>query len=42
MVKPGADDKEIRQALETACAWEFVEKLEDGMNTRSGREGADF
>ena len=42
MVKPGADDKEIRQALETACAWEFVEKLEDGMNTQVRERGSRF
>ena len=39
MVKPEATDEEIRQALEAACAWEFVEKLEEGMNTQVRERG---
>ena len=42
MVKPEAADEEIRQALEAACAWEFVEKLEDGMNTQVRERGTRF
>lgn len=42
MVKPEATDEEIRQALEAACAWEFVEKLEEGMNTQVRERGTRF
>ena len=30
-VKPEATDEEIVEALKLACAWEFVEKLPDGI-----------
>ena len=39
MVKPDATDEEIRSALEAACAWEFVEKLENGMDTEVRERG---
>lgn len=42
MVKPGATDEEIRAALQAACAWEFVEKLEEGMNTQVRERGTRF
>ena len=42
MVKPEATDEEIRAALEAACAWEFVEKLEHGMDTEVRERGTRF
>ncbi len=42
MVKPQATDEEIRAALEAACAWEFVEKLENGMDTQVRERGTRF
>ncbi len=42
MVKPDASDEEIREALEAACAWEFVEKLEQGMDTEVRERGRRF
>lgn len=42
MVKPEATDEEIQSALEAACAWEFVEKLENGMDTEVRERGTRF
>ena len=42
MVKPDASDEEIRAVLEAACAWEFVEKLEHGMDTEVQERGTRF
>ena len=42
MVKPEASDEEIRSALEAACAWEFVGKLEHGMDTEVRERGIRF
>lgn len=42
MVKPDATDDEIRAALEAACAWEFVEKLDKGMDTEVRERGTRF
>lgn len=42
MVKPEASYEEIRSALEAACAWEFVEKLEHGMDTEVRERGTRF
>ena len=42
MVKPEATDAEIQAALQAACAWEFVEKLEEGMNTQVRERGTRF
>ncbi len=42
MVKPEASDEEIRSALEAACAWEFVGKLEHGMDTEVRERGTRF
>ena len=33
MVKEEATDEEIIEALKTACAWEFVEKMPNGINS---------
>ena len=40
MVKEDATDEEIREALKTACAYEFVEKLPKGMETVIGEKGS--
>lgn len=42
MVKPDATAEEIQGALEAACAWEFVEKLEEGMDTQVRERGQRF
>ena len=42
MVKPEATDEEIRETLEAACAWEFVEKLDHGMDTEVRERGTRF
>lgn len=42
MVKPDATEEELRLVLEAACAWEFVEKLEKGMNTEVNERGTRF
>lgn len=39
MVREGVSDEEIIAALKTACAWEFVEKLPDGINGTLGERG---
>lgn len=39
MVKQDATDEEIIQALQSACAYEFVEKLENGINSTIGARG---
>ncbi|EDY85059.1 ABC transporter, ATP-binding protein [Verrucomicrobiia bacterium DG1235] len=39
LAREGASDEELRQALEGACAWEFVSKLPDGMDTLIGERG---
>ena len=36
MVKENATDEEIIKALKTACAWDFVKDLPDGINTHLG------
>ena len=36
MVKENATDEEITEALKTACAWDFVKELPDGINTHLG------
>lgn len=41
-VKPEATDDEIIAALKTACAWEFVEKLPDGINNPIKERGGGF
>ena len=39
MVKEDATDEEIIQALKSACAYEFVERLENGINSEIGARG---
>lgn len=39
VVKDDATDEEIIAALKTACAWEFVQKLPDGIDTAIGERG---
>ena len=39
MVRPEATDEEIIDALKTACAWEFVSLLPDGINGTLGEKG---
>lgn len=39
MVREDVTDEEIIDALKTACAWEFVEKLPDGINGVLGEHG---
>ena len=41
-VKPDATDEEIIDALKMACAWEFVEKLPDGINSEIKERGGGF
>ena len=42
MVAPGATDDEIIEALDIACAWDFVQKLPDGINSSTGELGRGF
>lgn len=39
MGKADATEAEMIRALETACAWEFVQKLPDGIHAKLGRRG---
>lgn len=41
-VKPEASDEEIVDALQMACAWEFVEKLPNGIHTVVKERGGGF
>ena len=41
-VCPDAADEEIIDALKTACAWNFVEKLPDGINSEIKERGGGF
>lgn len=41
-VKPDASDAEIIDALQLACAWEFVEKLPDGIHSSIKERGGGF
>ena len=42
IVKPEATDKEIIDVLKTADAWNFIEKLPDGINTSVNEKGINF
>lgn len=42
IVKADASDEEIIEALKTACAWEFVEKMPDTINAKIGERGRGF
>ncbi len=39
MVRENASDEEIVDALKIACAWDFVSRLPDGINSRVGERG---
>ncbi len=39
MVKSEATEEELKNALEIACAWDFVKELPDGLHTRLGEKG---
>ena len=39
MVKEDATDEEIQKALEVACAWEFVSKMKQGIDTPVREKG---
>ncbi len=41
-VKPDASDDEIISALKLACAWDFIEKLPDGINSVVKERGGGF
>uniref|UniRef100_UPI004057296A ABC transporter ATP-binding protein n=1 Tax=Acetatifactor sp. TaxID=1872090 RepID=UPI004057296A len=41
-VKENATDEEIIEALQIACAWDFVEKLPDGINSEIKERGGGF
>lgn len=41
-VKPDATDEEIMEALKLACAWEFIEKLPDGIYSEIKERGGGF
>ena len=41
-VKPDATDEEIIQALKIACAWDFVQKLSEGINSPVQERGGGF
>ena len=42
LVKVDATDEEIIEALKVACAYEFVEKLPDGIYSKIGERGSGF
>lgn len=42
IVREDASDGELIEALRTACAYEFVEKLPDGIHSRVGENGGGF
>lgn len=42
MVREDATDEDIEKALKAACAWDFVEKLPSGINSRVGERGKGF
>ena len=42
MVKSDASDEDIVQVLKSACAWEFVSALPDGINSKIGERGHGF
>lgn len=41
-VQPDASDDEIIEALKASCAWDFVRKLPDGINSKVGERGTGF
>lgn len=42
MVKEDASDEELVEALQIACAWDFISRLPDGIHTRVGERGRGF
>ena len=42
MVKQDATDEEIIHALQVSCAWDFISKLPDTINTKIGERGRGF
>ncbi len=42
MVREDATDEEIEDALKAACAWDFISKLPDGINSKVGERGRGF
>lgn len=42
MVKEDAKDEEIIEALKVSCAWDFVEKMPDTINSSIGERGRGF
>lgn len=42
MVKEDATDAEIEEALKIACAWDFVSRLPEGINSKVGERGRGF
>lgn len=42
MVKEDATDEEIVEALKVSCAWDFVEKMPDTINSSIGERGRGF
>ncbi len=42
IVRPDATDEELKNALETADAWEFISKLPEGMYTSVSEKGVNF
>lgn len=42
MVKEDASDEELIEALQIACAWDFISRLPDGIHTRVGERGRGF
>lgn len=42
MVREDATDKEIIEALKIACAWDFVSKMPDTINSKIGERGRGF
>lgn len=41
-VKPDATDEEIIDALKLSCAWDFIEKLPDGIHSKIKERGGGF
>ena len=42
MVKEDATDEELEDALKIACAWDFISRLPDGINSKVGERGRGF
>ena len=42
MVKSDATDEEIVEALKAACAYDFIDRLPDGINSKVGERGGGF